>query len=331
MTTEALTLEAAIARHLMHLRAGGYTPATLETRAWILGLFRKWSEERGLLLLVEVTPAIIARYQRHLAQHRKEDGQPLCSRTQRTRLVPLRTFGKWAEREKLVASNPVAGLVMPRMGQQLPKACLSAAEAETVLAVPHIDVATGLRDRALMETLYSTGLRRTETSRLTEADLDFAGGTVLVRQGKGRKDRVVPIGERALLWLSKYLADGRPRLVKPGHEMGPLFITERGGMFTPKHLSSLVARYVATSGIGKPGSCHLFRHTCATLMLEHGADIRHVQEQLGHACLQTTQIYTHVSIRRLKEVHSATHPGAKLTRPELEKLPPGDTPLLNVS
>ena len=230
--------------------------------------------------------------------------------------MPLRTFGKWAEREKLVASNPVAGLVMPRMGQQLPKAWLSAGEAETVLAVPHIDVPTGLRDRALMETLYSTGLRRTEVSRLTAADIDFAGGTVLVRQGKGRKDRVVPIGDRALLWLSKYLADGRPKLAKPGEDFGPLFITERGGPFTPKHLSSLVARYVAASGIGKPGSCHLFRHTCATLMLEHGADIRHVQEQLGHACLQTTQVYTHVSIRRLKEVHSATHPGAKLTRPE---------------
>jgi len=130
-----------------------------------------------------------------------------------------------------------------------------------------------------------------------------------------RKDRVVPIGDRALLWLNKYITEGRPKLAKPGTEHGVLFVTERGGPITPKYLSALVTRYVTASGIGKAGSCHIFRHTCATLMLEHGADIRHVQEQLGHACLQTTQIYTHVSIRKLKEVHSLTHPGASLTRP----------------
>jgi integrase/recombinase XerD len=315
MTAESLTLETAIARHLVQLKAGGYTPATVDTRAWTLGLFRKWAEERGVILLAEVAPAVIARYQRHLSQHRKEDGQPLGSRTQRTRLVPLRTFGKWLVREKLMEANPVAELVMPRMGQPLPQAWLTAAEAELILALPNVELATGLRDRAVLETLYSTGLRRTEILRLTAAMLDFAGGTVCVRLGKGRKDRIVPIGERALLWLGKYIAEGRSKLAKTGNEHGALFVTERGGPFTAKHLSALVTRYVAASGIGKVGSCHIFRHTCATLMLEHGADIRHVQEQLGHACLQTTQIYTHVSIRKLKEVHSQTNPGASLTAP----------------
>ena len=110
MADKTLTLETAIERHLIHLKARAYTPATLESRAWLLGLFRWWADERGLLLMEEVTPSVIGRYQRHLAQHRKEDGQPLCSRTQRTRLVPLRTFGKWALREKLVDTNPVADL-----------------------------------------------------------------------------------------------------------------------------------------------------------------------------------------------------------------------------
>lgn len=315
MTLENLTLETAVARHLAHLRAQGYTPATVDSRAWLLGGFRAWAEERGAAFLADVTPPLVARYQRHLAQHRKTDGQPLTSRTQRTRLVPLRTFGRWAEREKLVAENPVAELVMPRVGQPLPKAWLSAAETETILALPRVAEPTGLRDRALLETLYSTGLRRLEALRLTAADLDFAGGAVSVRQGKGRKDRVIPIGERALAWLGKYLTEARPKLARVGDEAGPLFVTERGTPFTTKHLSALVTGYVARSGVGKSGSCHLFRHTCATLMLEHGADIRHVQEQLGHACLQTTQIYTHVSIRKLKEVHAATHPGAKLAAP----------------
>lgn len=322
MTVETLTLETAVARHLATLRALGYTEATLTTRRWTLGLFQTWAGARGVAALSEVTADLIARYQRHLSQHRKQDGQPLSSRTQRLRLSPLRTFGKWAVREKLVTENPAANLVMPRTGQPLPKAWLSAAEAETILALPVVATPTGLRDRALMETLYSTGLRRLETLRLTAADVDFAGGAVCVRQGKGKKDRVIPIGERALAWLGKYLAEGRPELARAGDEAGPLFVTERGSALTVGYLSALVTRYVTASGVGKEGSCHLFRHTCATLMLEHGADIRHVQEQLGHACLQTTQIYTHVSIRRLKEVHAATHPGAKLApRPEPQARP----------
>jgi integrase/recombinase XerD len=325
MPAETLTLETAIARHLSHLKAQGYTPATVASRAWLLGLFRAWAEERGAPLLADLTPLLVVRYQRQLAQHRKADGQPLGSQTQRTRLVPLRTLGKWALREKLVAANPVADLIMPRVGQPLPKAWLSAAEAETVLAVPAVAISTGLRDRALLETFYSTGLRRMETLRLTAADVDFAGGVVLVRKGKGKKDRVIPIGERALAWLGKYLAEARPKLAQPGDEAGPLFVTEQGRPFTTKHLSALVTGYVTRSGVGKRGSCHLFRHTCATLMLEHGADIRHVQEQLGHACLQTTQIYTHVSIRKLKEVHAATHPGAKLSPSPALREPPSSS------
>jgi len=175
---------------------------------------------------------------------------------------------------------------------------------------------TGLRDRAILETLYSTGLRRAELARLAVHDVDFAGGALTVRKGKGGKDRVVPIGERALAWIEKYLADARPALARAGDEADTLFLSERGGKpLTVAYLSSMATRYVTRAGFGKSGSCHLFRHTCATLMLEGGADIRHVQEQLGHACLQTTQIYTHVSISRLKEVHAATHPAAKLTPP----------------
>lgn len=317
-----LSLDTAVARHLAHLKVLGYTEATLESRAWLLGLFQSWTGERGVTVLADVTWDLIARYQRHLSQHRKTDGQPLTSRTQRTRLTPLRVFGKWAWREKLLAENPADNLVMPRTGHPLPKAWLTAAEAETVLALPDVATLIGLRDRALMETLYSTGLRRLETLRLTAADLDFAGGAVIVRQGKGKKDRVIPIGERALRWVGKYLAEVRPELARLGDEAGPLFVTEQGRPLTPKYLSWLVRHYVAAAGVGKSGSCHIFRHTCATLMLEYGADIRHVQEQLGHACLQTTQVYTHVSIRRLKEVHAATHPGASLEpRPHATEAP----------
>lgn len=324
MSLESVSLDTAIARHLAQLRALGYTAATLASRAWHLGLFRQWAEERGTAGAADVTPVLVARWQRHMAQQRKDDGQPLSSRTQRTRLMSLRGFGRWLHKEKLVAADPVAELVMPRVGQPLPKAWLSAAQVETILALPRLDgrrCAPGLRDRAILETLYSTGLRRLEITRLAVPDVDFAGGAVFVRLGKGRKDRVAAIGERALSWIAKYIAEARPKLARPGDDAGPLFVTEQGTPLTVRYLSAMVTRYVTRAGFAHAGSCHLFRHTCATLMLEHGADIRHVQEQLGHASLQTTQIYTHVSIRRLKEVHAATHPGAKLAAPPRDALP----------
>lgn len=310
-----LALADAIARHLEALRTGGYSPATVAQRKWSLGRFAAFADERSVEKLAVVTPELLARYQRHLFDRRKTDGRPLSLRTQRARLVPLRTFGRWLKRQGL--ADPAADLVMPRSGQYLPKSWLSAAEAEAVLASPNVGSTRrrtpALRDRAILETLYSAGLRRLELIRLQLCDVDFAEGTLCIRQGKGGKDRRIAIGERALSWITRYLTEARPTLARhaEGTE-GTVFLTERGRPLSPKLLSSLVTGHVTAAGIGKPGSCHIFRHTCATLMLENGADIRHVQEQLGHASLQTTQIYTHVSIRKLKDAHSKTHPGAKL-------------------
>ena len=311
---ETLSLETAIARHLAWLRAHNYAEATIASRAWTLGLFRTWAEERAAANVADLTPALVERYQRHLSQRPKADGWPLAFRTQRVRLVPVRTFCRWLKREGLLAANPAEDLIMPRSEQHLPKVILSAGEVETVLAGPDVATPTGLRDRAIMETLYSTGLRRTELIRLAVGDLDHERGVVFVRQGKGHRDRVAPIGERALAWLKKYLTDARPQLVRAsGPDAGTLFLTERGGPIPAKYLSWIVTGYISRSGVGKSGSCHLFRHTLATLMLENGADVRHVQAMLGHACLQTTQLYTHVSIKALQDVHARTHPAASLS------------------
>ena len=143
-------------------------------------------------------------------------------------------------------------------------------------------------------------------------------GTVTVRQGKGKKDRMVPIGERAVAWVRRYVDEARPQLVLPP-DHGVLFLTQDGEEISRERLTQRMGDYVKAADIGKTGSCHLFRHTCATLMLEGGADIRYIQEMLGHVELTTTQIYTRVSIRRLKAVHSLTHPSAKHERPELAK------------
>jgi len=169
---------------------------------------------------------------------------------------------------------------------------------------------------------YSTGMRRTELARLTVSDVDWGRRLVLIRQGKGRRDRLVPIGPRALAWVGRYLAEVRPRDVR-APAGGTLFLTARGHAFHPNHLSALVRGYVEAAQLGKRAACHLFRHTMATLMLEGGADIRFIQEMLGHAKLTSTQRYTHVSVQHLQAVHAATHPAGRLPmrRPRRRRRP----------
>ena len=145
-------------------------------------------------------------------------------------------------------------------------------------------------------------------------DLDKQHGLVTIREGKGKRDRVVPVGERALFWLDQYLATTRPKIVKEPDE-SIIFLTVTGQPLTANYLSWLARQYVQSARIGKSGACHIFRHTMATLMLEGGADIRYIQAMLGHVRLDTTKIYTHVSIRMLKQIHTATHPAARLDLP----------------
>ena len=151
-----------------------------------------------------------------------------------------------------------------------------------------------------------------ELTRLRLYDLDIERGVIVVRQGKGKKDRVIPIGDRALAWVDKYLTEVRPQLV---HEpdTGVLLLSLRGDPLTGESLYKLVKTALQQADIDKRGSCHLFRHTMATHMLENGADIRYIQQMLGHVKIETTQIYTQVSIRKLKQIHTATHP-ARLKR-----------------
>jgi integrase/recombinase XerD len=300
-------------RYLEHLRVKNYSERTVENRESYLGFFIAWAEERGITRPAEVTKPILERYQRHLFHLRKDNGKPLSFRAQVCRLVPLRAYFKWLARTNVLLWNPASELELPKVERRLPRFVLTESEAEQVLATADVNAPMGLRDRAILETLYSTGIRRMEVAGLKVTDFDPERGTVIVRQGKGKKDRMVPIGERAIAWIERYLADVRPSLVVPPDER-TIFLTTMGESLTPNRLTQLVREYVDAAEIGKRGACHLFRHTMATLMLENGADIRFIQEMLGHVELSTTQIYTQVSIRKLKEVHAATHPSAKLER-----------------
>jgi len=184
---------------------------------------------------------------------------------------------------------------------------LSVSEVELMIREADTSTPWGIRDRALLETLYSTGMRRAELAALTIADWNRERGSVSIRQGKGGRDRVVPIGARAALWLANYVEAVRPDLARDPDD-GTLFLTDYGEPFLKNRMGDLVRRYLDWSGIRTPGACHLLRHACATHMLENGADIRFIQALLGHADLRSTQIYTQVSIAKLREVHAATHP-----------------------
>jgi len=311
------TLSDLAAEYLEWLADHGYSEWTVHHRQSYLKRFLAWCEERGIVGPGDLTRPLLERYQRWVAHREGKDGKPLSYHAQYQHIESLRALCRWLSKQRYVLYNPAADLVLPRLGRRLPKAVLTASEVEQLLNVPDVATPLGVRDRAVLEVFYSTGIRRGEMVSVTIADVDFERGTLMIRQGKGKKDRLIPIGRRALAWTGRYLEEVRPQLATLPDE-GILFLTKYGQPFTRNGISTLVRRLVRRSGIGKEGSCHMLRHTMATVMLEAGADVRYIQQMLGHANLETTQIYTHVAIRALKAVHEATHPSARLKRQRSE-------------
>lgn len=301
--------------YLLWLREHNYSELTLEGRELHLCELVDWCGQRQLFYASQISKPILDRYQRTLFYKRKSNGEPLSFSTQCGRISAIRAWFKWLMQQDYIASNPASELQMPRVEKRLPKSLLSEREVEQILHQANTSDVLGLRDRALLEVLYSTGIRRSEVANLKITDLDLAEGTLMVRQGKGKKDRLIPIGERAVAWVKKYLYESRTEL-SCARDDGELFLSVFGVALHPGSLTTLVRRYVKKSGIGKMGSCHLFRHAMATLMLENGADIRFIQEMLGHADIGTTEMYTLVSVKKLKEVHARTHPAAGLLKKE---------------
>lgn len=301
-----------IRRYLQHLETQHRSVADQRTRRSRLAHFHGWCFERGIERPQDVTHAHVERFQRHLFLYRKANGAPMAINGQRIALFTVEMFFRWLVRQRIVESNPAADLELPRRTDDL-REPLTLEEMETVLALPDIEQPEGLRDRACLELFYATGIRRAELANLHQSDLDRTRGTLHVRLGKGKKDRFVPIGERAMAWVGKYERDARPKLL---HDpaVKHLFLNQYGQPLSPDGLSWRVRDYFKQAGIAKRGACHLFRHTMATAMLDNGADIRHVQEILGHGQITSTQRYTHVSIARLHAVHAATHPAARLDR-----------------
>jgi integrase/recombinase XerD len=284
-----------------------FSDNTSDTRRKHCNDFIVWCDKRSLVRVDQVNRPILQRYQKHLFFYRTKDDKPLSFRSQLHRLSSIRVWYAWLTRNNYLLSNPASELELPKVGKSLPKQILSPQDAELVLNQTDVTSPLGIRDRSIMETFYSTGIRRSELAGLDVYDLDTRLGILRIRSGKGNKDRVVPIGARAIQGAVKYQYDIRPGFVTDPSEQA-LYLGAEGLRLSGYQLGSIVRGCIDAAETGKSGSCHLFRHSMATAMLENGADIRYIQAILGHASLETTQIYTQVSIQKLKEIHTATHP-----------------------
>ena len=222
------------------------------------------------------------------------------------RLTVFRRYYRWLLRQRLRDEDPTLRIRSARQPQRFPKS-LSEAQVEALLAAPRVDTALGLRDRAMLETLYATGLRVSELVGLRSVEVGLNEGVVRV-VGKGDKERLVPLGDEARHWIERWLAEGRGALLAGVGDSDALFVTRRGGPMTRQMFWTLVKRHALAAGIRSPLSPHTLRHAFATHLLNHGADLRVVQMLLGHADISTTQIYTHVARERLKLLHAQHHP-----------------------
>jgi integrase/recombinase XerD len=266
--------------------------------------------ERQRLGALEVGRADLVRFVTELANG-APNRPPVAPATVQRKVACLRSFYRHLRREEIVDHDPTAELRGPKRTQRLPTV-LARAEVQKLLAQPQGTEPAALRDRALLEVMYACGLRASEAVGLLVSDVDARAG-VLRARGKGSKERLVPIGREALRALRHYLEKGRPRLVGDGAEER-LFVNHRGGGLTRQGLYKIVQRHARSAGLEHKMSPHTLRHTFATHLLAGGCDLRAVQEMLGHADVATTQIYTHLSAERLRDVYFEAHPRASTSR-----------------
>jgi len=258
-----------------------------------------------------VGPAELAAFVTELATGR-EGKLPVAPATLQRKIACLRSFYRHLRREQVIDHDPTAELRPPRSPSRLPKV-LSRDEVGRLLAQPQGRSPAALRDRALLETMYACGLRASEAITLELSELDLEAGMLRAR-GKGSKERIVPVGSKAVETLEVYLKHGRPRLVGLGEE-SHVFVNLRGRGLTRQGLYKIVQGHARTAGLDERMSPHTLRHTFATHLLAGGCDLRSLQEMLGHADIGTTQIYTHLSTERLRDVYFDSHPRAQVAPP----------------
>ena len=282
----------------------GASPHTIKAYAEDLKQFNDFAQTQGVTDIHAVTPLLLRSYLAAL----EASGLSRPSRARKT--ASLRSFFAYLTRRSVLAVSPAAGLRSVKQERHLPK-FLRTDEVDALLSAPDADKPLGLRDRALLETLYATGMRAGELVRVAVTDVDYDEGTIRVI-GKGDKERVTLLGRQALYALQRYIRKGRPELLlQSAQDDGALFVNRYGACISDRGVRKLFNKYCAVASTHLKITPHVLRHTFATHLLANGADLRLIQELLGHASVATTQMYTHVTTERLQEVYAQAHPRAK--------------------
>jgi integrase/recombinase XerD len=306
-----LAFEAHLTTFLAQLQAHRYSKALQYHAARILPRLFAHLRENGVKDVRGATEAQLTSFVRALAKTKTKRGKPPALQSMNSYIAIVRRFFAYLERSNAILRNPSRELPL-RRPDVLPRHVLSEKDAETLMEAPPTNRPVGIRDRAILETLYGTAIRLNECGRLDLEDLDLAGEALLVRNGKGGKDRVVPVPARAAKALNLYLKDARPAFVRDPKEPA-LFLQRYGTRLSTVMIGLLVSAYGRRVGVRV--APHGLRHACATHLLRHGADIRHVQQLLGHRDIQTTALYTGVSIKDLRDVLERSHPRERGRRP----------------
>jgi integrase/recombinase XerD len=303
-------LQAFAEKYRQHLTVRNYAPRTISGDIFYLNRFFKYLAEMGITDISAITKDTIRDYQTHLYEAINRKGQPNTVSYQNGNLKSVKAFFRFLAANNYLVSDPAKDISYAKTPKRLPRSILDQREMKKLLHAPNNKTALGYRDRTVLEVLYSSGIRKEELINLQLADVDYHDGFVRINSGKGSKDRVVPIGKIACRYLENYIKAVRPMLVKNLH-INNVFLSLKGNRLSKNVVWEIVKRHSKKAKTKKNVSPHTFRHTCATLMLRNKANIRHIQELLGHASLDTTQVYASVSIADLKEVHKKCHPREK--------------------
>ena len=299
-----------------HLHALNRTPKTVAQYVEWVRRFFDFADTQGVKTPADVTSAHLLAYQKHLANLVSKKGSIFSIKVQNHHMIGIVMFLRYLCIEGILAHNPAQHVQYAKTPQELPRDILSIAEIKKMLRAPDVRTVMGYRDRVILEVFYSTGIRKAELLNLTVDNVNLESGVLMIRQGKGGKDRVVPLGKIAARFLETYINGIRPTLLQirdldKNSQQKRLFLSMRGLPLSKNALADRVEHCRRLAGITHPVTPHTFRHSCATHMIRNRANIRHVQEMLGHMNLNTTEKYLHLTITDLKEAHHKFHPREK--------------------
>jgi integrase/recombinase XerD len=301
-----LDILATITEYKQHLKSIGYAPATIANYRKYLDQFKRHLKDLGVSDMRKVTHQMIIDYQASVK------AEPVAAETKALKIRPVKRLFEHLVKTHRLLINPCDGIVETSRKNRKIGPVLTVEEVKKLMVQPNLSLKTGIRDRTIMEVFYATAIRLDELLALEIYHADLKDKVLYIRKGKGKKQRVVPLGKTATGWLKEYLEKIRPYYARKQPRQRRLWLNHSGRALTAESVRAALRKYRIEAGITKPVSPHVFRRSCATHLLQAGADIRYIQKLLGHRHLKTTQSYTKVMPVEIKQTHEKTHPGADL-------------------